>query len=62
MSDREFAHLQPSPDHSLHAMLPADVAQAAEFRARRGPHLGCATFVRRFATADKDWPAAPTHA
>jgi hypothetical protein len=29
MVDREFAHLHPSPDHSLHAMLPPDVAQAA---------------------------------
>jgi hypothetical protein len=29
MVDREFAHLHPSPDHSLHAMLPPDLAQAA---------------------------------
>ena len=29
MIDREFAHLHPSPDHSLHVMLPAEVAQAA---------------------------------
>jgi hypothetical protein len=29
MIDREFAHLHPGPDHSLHAMLPAEVAQAA---------------------------------
>ena len=29
MIDREFAHLHPAPDHSLHAMLPAEVAQAA---------------------------------
>jgi Family of unknown function (DUF5519) len=29
MIDREFAHLHPSPDHSLHAMLPASVARAA---------------------------------
>jgi hypothetical protein len=27
--DREFAHLHPDPDHSLHAMLPEDVANAA---------------------------------
>ncbi|MEA2395360.1 MAG: hypothetical protein QOJ82_3251 [Solirubrobacteraceae bacterium] len=27
--DREFAHLHPAPDHSLHAMLPEDVAAAA---------------------------------
>jgi hypothetical protein len=26
---REFAHLHPSPDHSLHAMLPPDVVTAA---------------------------------
>lgn len=26
---REFAHLHPSPDHSLHAMLPLNVADAA---------------------------------
>ena len=29
MIDREFAHLHPFPDHSLHATLPADVARAA---------------------------------
>jgi Family of unknown function (DUF5519) len=29
MIAREFAHLHPSPDHSLHAMLPAEVARAA---------------------------------
>src|SRR5919198_3617245 len=29
--DREFAHLHPSPDHSLHAMLPPEtVAEAVE--------------------------------
>lgn len=27
--DREFAHLHPAPDHSLHAMLPPDVAAEA---------------------------------
>jgi luciferase-like monooxygenase len=26
---REFAHLHPAPDHSLHAMLPPDLAEAA---------------------------------
>ena len=26
---REFAHLHPSPDHSLHAMLPPDLAAEA---------------------------------
>lgn len=29
MIGREFAHLHPSPDDSLHAMLPPDFAQAA---------------------------------
>jgi hypothetical protein len=29
MIDREFAHLHPAPDHSLHAMLPVDLARAA---------------------------------
>jgi hypothetical protein len=29
MIGREFAHLHPSPDHSLHAMVPSDVAEAA---------------------------------
>ena len=29
MIDREFAHLHPSPDHSLHAMMPLELAQAA---------------------------------
>jgi Family of unknown function (DUF5519) len=29
MIDREFAHLHPAPDHSLHAMLPVDAAEAA---------------------------------
>lgn len=29
MIEREFAHLHPSPDHSLHAMLPVEVARAA---------------------------------
>jgi len=27
--DREFAHLHPAPDHSLHAMLPLDIAGEA---------------------------------
>jgi hypothetical protein len=26
---REFAHLHPAPDHSLHAMLPGETAEAA---------------------------------
>lgn len=29
MIDREFAHLHPAPDHSLHAMLPPDIASEA---------------------------------
>lgn len=29
MIGREFAHLHPSPDHSLHAMLPTETARAA---------------------------------
>lgn len=29
MIDREFAHLHPSPDHSLHAMMPPEMARAA---------------------------------
>jgi hypothetical protein len=27
--DREFAHLHPAPDHSLHAMLPLETASEA---------------------------------
>jgi hypothetical protein len=29
MIGREFAHLHPAPDHSLHAMLPLEVAEQA---------------------------------
>jgi hypothetical protein len=29
LAGREFAHLHPAPDHSLHAMLPPDLAEAA---------------------------------
>jgi hypothetical protein len=29
MIDREFAHLHPSPDRSLHAMLPLEIAEDA---------------------------------
>jgi hypothetical protein len=29
MIDREFAHLHPAPDHSLHAMLPLEIAGEA---------------------------------
>jgi hypothetical protein len=36
--DREFAHLHPSPDHSLHAMLPPDVAAEAVEAGWAEPH------------------------
>jgi hypothetical protein len=29
MIEREFAHLHPAPDYSLHAMLPPDIVAAA---------------------------------
>ena len=29
MIDREFAHLHPAPDHSLHAMLPTETVEEA---------------------------------
>jgi hypothetical protein len=35
---REFAHLHPSPDHSLHAMLPLDVAAEAVEAGWAEPH------------------------
>jgi Luciferase len=35
---REFAHLHPAPDHSLHAMLPLDVAQEAIDAGWAEPH------------------------
>jgi hypothetical protein len=35
---REFAHLHPSPDHSLHAMLPLDVATDAVEAGWAEPH------------------------
>ena len=35
---REFAHLHPAPDHSLHAMLPLDVAEAAVAAGWAEPH------------------------
>lgn len=38
MIDREFAHLHPSPDHSLHAMLPTEIAQAAIDAGWAEPH------------------------
>ena len=36
--DREFAHLHPAPDHSLHAMLPRDTATAAVAAGWAEPH------------------------
>ena len=35
---REFAHLHPTPDRSLHAMLPPDLAQAAVKGGWAEPH------------------------
>src|ERR687887_1319485 len=36
--DREFAHLHPAPDHSLHAMLPTEVAGEAVAAGWAEPH------------------------
>jgi hypothetical protein len=36
--DREFAHLHPAPDHSLHAMLPPEMAAAAIEAGWAEPH------------------------
>src|SRR5712691_9777807 len=36
--DREFAHLHPDPDHSLHAMLPLDTAEDAIAAGWAEPH------------------------
>ena len=36
--DREFAHLHPAPDHSLHAMLPLDLAREAIDAGWAEPH------------------------
>lgn len=38
MAGREFAHLHPRSDHSLHAMLPVDVAEAAVEAGWAEPH------------------------
>jgi hypothetical protein len=35
---REFAHLHPAPDHSLHAMLPVQTAEAAVAAGWAEPH------------------------
>lgn len=36
--DREFAHLHPAPDHSLHAMLPIETANEAVAAGWAEPH------------------------
>jgi luciferase-like monooxygenase len=36
--DREFAHLHPAPDHSLHAMLPTDTVTEAVAAGWAEPH------------------------
>lgn len=36
--DREFAHLHPSPDHSLHAMLPTEIVTEAVAAGWAEPH------------------------
>jgi hypothetical protein len=36
--DREFAHLHPDPDHSLHAMLPLETAEEAIEAGWAEPH------------------------
>jgi hypothetical protein len=36
--DREFAHLHPAPDHSLHAMLPTETATEAIAAGWAEPH------------------------
>jgi Family of unknown function (DUF5519) len=36
--DREFAHLHPAPDHSLHAMLPAETVSEAVAARWAEPH------------------------
>ena len=36
--DREFAHLHPAPDHSLHAMLPTETADDAVAAGWAEPH------------------------
>src|ERR671937_1958994 len=36
--DREFAHLHPAPDHSLHAMLPIETVSEAVAKGWAEPH------------------------
>jgi Family of unknown function (DUF5519) len=36
--DREFAHLHPAPDYSLHAMLPTETVTEAVAAGWAGPH------------------------
>jgi Family of unknown function (DUF5519) len=38
--DREFAHLHPAPDHSLHAMLPVEAVSEAGADGWAEPHPG----------------------
>ena len=38
MIDREFAHLHPAPDHSLHAMLPTETVTDAVAAGWAEPH------------------------
>jgi hypothetical protein len=58
--DREFAHLHPAPDHSLHAMLPIEVAEEAVAAGWAEPHpvarmgLIPPTAVMLYAPRDED--------
>jgi hypothetical protein len=58
--EREFAHLHPGPDHSLHAMLPAETATAAVDAGWAEPHpvalkgLIPPTAVMLYAPRDED--------
>ena len=38
MIDREFAHLHPDPDHSLHAMVPTETVTEAVAAGWAEPH------------------------
>ena len=57
---REFAHLHPAPDNSAHAMLPLDLARAAEDAGWAEPHpvarmgLIPETAVMLYAPRDED--------
>ena len=58
--DREFAHLHPAPDHSLHAMLPREMAAEAVAARWAEPHpvalrgLIPPTAVMLYAPRDED--------